>query len=438
MPYPTASPATWFVTGASRGLGLELVTQLLERGDNVAATTRSTARLTAALDGPDTSRLLALEVDLADRSQVADAITAAKDRFGGLDVVVNNAGYGLLAAVEEVTDADARALFDVQVFGVWNVLRAVLPDFREARSGHILNISSILGLTTFPGWSVYCAGKYALEALTESLAAEVRDHGIKVNLIEPGYTRTDFLQPHSLRLPTAPSDAYPAVREMTEQHLAMSGTQLGDPPRPPPRSSRSPSPAPPRSTRSSDRTPTASRRRASRASPATSRPHTPSPSPPTSRTDAGWGASIMVRAHVMSPGWVRARWSQSRASSGGAAARQAVMSSSSSGTGSWAAACTRHAVASRCMRATAIPGSVPVVTAPLPRRIIASCSPRVAAAAVASSAVRSSRGTGWTGTRRPSQAAWPCSGASSVRSAPMASVSSGWALAVAATSGRAR
>lgn len=229
MADPTTVPATWFVTGASRGLGLALVTQLLRRGDNVAATTRSIQRLTAALGGVDTSRLLPLQVDLADEAQVRAAVTAAKDRFGDLDVVVNNAGYGFLAAVEEVTDAEARAMFDVQVFGVWNVLRAVLPGFREKRGGHIVNVSSILGLTSFPGWGLYCAGKYALEGLTESLAAEVADFGIKVNLVEPGYLRTDFLRPQSLGLPSATVEAYPGVRAMTEAHQAMPGTQLGDP-----------------------------------------------------------------------------------------------------------------------------------------------------------------------------------------------------------------
>lgn len=229
MTHPTDRPATWFVTGASRGLGLELVTQLLHRGDNVATTTRSTERLTAALDGTDVARLLALEVNLADESEVSAAIAATTERFGGIDVVVNNAGYGFLAAVEEVSDAEARAMFDVQVFGVWNVLRSVLPSFRERRSGHIINVSSIVGLLPFPGWSLYGAGKFALEALTESLAAEVAEHGIRVNLVEPGYMRTDFLRPVSLGLPSSPSDAYPAIREMVEQHLRMPGTQPGDP-----------------------------------------------------------------------------------------------------------------------------------------------------------------------------------------------------------------
>ncbi|MBB4931288.1 NAD(P)-dependent dehydrogenase (short-subunit alcohol dehydrogenase family) [Lipingzhangella halophila] len=230
MTYPTDRPATWFVTGASRGLGLELVKRLLDRGDNVAATSRSAERLTLALEGTDTSRLHALTVDLTDEPRVSQAIASTKELFGTLDVVVNNAGYGYLAAVEEVSDADARAMFDVQIFGVWNVLRSVLPGFRENRSGHIINVSSILGLLSFPGWGLYGSGKFALEALTESLAAEVAEHGIKVNLVEPGYMRTDFLRPVSIGLPESTNDAYPAIREMVRQHLEqIPGTQLGDP-----------------------------------------------------------------------------------------------------------------------------------------------------------------------------------------------------------------
>jgi NAD(P)-dependent dehydrogenase (short-subunit alcohol dehydrogenase family) len=223
--------STWFVTGASRGLGLDLVRQLLERGEEVAATTRSAERLLAGLDGADLTRLLPLPLDLTDEAAVAKAVGATTERFGSLDVVVNNAGYGFLGAVEEVSDAEARTMFDVQIFGVWNVLRAVLPVLRAQRGGHIINISSILGLTAFPGWGLYAAGKYALEGLTESLAAEVAGFGIRVNLVEPGYLRTDFLRPVSLGLPSSASEEYPAVREMTEQHLAMPGTQLGDPAR---------------------------------------------------------------------------------------------------------------------------------------------------------------------------------------------------------------
>ena len=224
MPYPTTGPATWFVTGASHGLGLELVRRLLQRGDTVTATTRSPERLTAALGTADTSRLQALRVDLADEKEVAAAVAAA----GDLDVVVNNAGYGLLGAVEEITDAEARELFDVQVFGAWNVLRAALPGMRARRSGHLVTVSSILGLTTFPGWGAYCAAKYALEGLTGALAAEVAGYGIRVNLVEPGYLRTDFLR-GSLRVPGRTADGYDAIREMTAAHRAMPGTQLGDP-----------------------------------------------------------------------------------------------------------------------------------------------------------------------------------------------------------------
>src|SRR5215218_9023942 len=216
---PMSYPTTWFVTGTSRGLGLELVTQLLRRGATVAATTRTARRLDEALGEADRSRLLTLELDLTDEAAVAAAVEKCTQRFGRIDVVVNNAGYGFLGAVEEASDAEARQMFDVQIFGVWNVLRAVLPAMRARRGGRIINISSILGLTAFPGWGLYCAGKYALEGLTEALSAEVAGFGIDVNLIEPGYTRTDFLRTTSLGLPSATIADYEAIREMTEAHL---------------------------------------------------------------------------------------------------------------------------------------------------------------------------------------------------------------------------
>jgi NAD(P)-dependent dehydrogenase (short-subunit alcohol dehydrogenase family) len=230
MSFPTDRPATWFVTGTSRGLGLELVKQLLRRGDNVAATTRSADRLLSALgEGADTSRLLPLTVDLRDEAAVAQGVRRTMERFGGLDVVVNNAGYGFLAAVEETTDRDVRDMLDVQVAGVWNVLRATLPILREQKSGHVVNVSSVLGLTSVPGWGLYCAGKYALEGLSEALAGEVADFGVKVTIVEPGYFRTEFLTTDSLALPDGTTDAYPAIREMTENHLQLQGRQLGDP-----------------------------------------------------------------------------------------------------------------------------------------------------------------------------------------------------------------
>ncbi|GAA5040229.1 NAD(P)-dependent dehydrogenase (short-subunit alcohol dehydrogenase family) [Thermocatellispora tengchongensis] len=230
MSLPSDRPSTWFVTGTSRGLGLELVRQLLQRGDNVAATTRSTERLLSALgDGVDTSRLLPLAVDLRDDEAVQRAVRQTTERFGGLDVVVNNAGYGFLAAVEETSDREVRDMLDVQVAGVWNVLRATLPILREQKSGHIVNVSSILGLTAVPGWALYCAGKFALEGLSEALAAEVAGFGVKVTIVEPGYFRTDFLTRDSLALPADTTEHYPAIREMTANHLNLQGGQLGDP-----------------------------------------------------------------------------------------------------------------------------------------------------------------------------------------------------------------
>nr|BFD80656.1 SDR family NAD(P)-dependent oxidoreductase [Streptomyces sp. Xyl84] len=226
----TTTPTTWFVTGTSRGIGLELVRQLLGQGSNVAATTRSAERLSTALGSAvDTSRLLALTVDLTDETQVASAVHRTTERFGRLDVVVNNAGYGYLAAVEETSDKAVRDMFDVQVGGVWNVLRAALPIMREQRAGRVINVSSILGLTTMPGWALYCAGKFALEGLSEALAAEVADFGIKVTVVEPGYFRTSFLTPDSLALPSETTEHYPAVRAMVEDHRRLQGHQLGDP-----------------------------------------------------------------------------------------------------------------------------------------------------------------------------------------------------------------
>ncbi|MGW7005378.1 SDR family oxidoreductase [Streptomyces sp. NPDC054933] len=230
MTFPTDRPAIWFVTGTSRGLGLELVKQLLQRGDSVAATTRSSPQLLTALgDRVDTSRLLPLTVDLRDEAAVKQAVHATNERFDGLDAVVNNAGYGFLAAVEETNDREVRDMLDVQVVGVWNVLRAALPVLREQRSGHIVNVSSVLGLTAVPGWALYCAGKFALEGLSEALAAEVADFGVKVTIVEPGYFRTEFLTEDSLALPAETTAHYPAIREMTRNHLKLQGSQLGDP-----------------------------------------------------------------------------------------------------------------------------------------------------------------------------------------------------------------
>ena len=231
MTYPTDRPAVWFVTGASRGLGLALVKHLLGRGDHVAATTRSSERLLAGLTEVETANLLALEVSLTDETQVSAAIDQTTEMFGRIDVVVNNAGYGILGAVEDTSTEDIRGMFDLQLIGTWNVIRSVLPQMRAAGSGHIINVSSIVGLLAFPGWGLYSAAKFAIEGLSESLAAEVAGFGIGVTIVEPGYFDTAFLTDESLVLTDDASDAYPDIREMIATHKRMPGTQPGDPAR---------------------------------------------------------------------------------------------------------------------------------------------------------------------------------------------------------------
>lgn len=220
----------WFVTGASKGLGLVLVRELLARGYRVAATSRSVAELTRR-GGPASEQFLPLEVELTREQSVTDAVAASLKHFGRLDVVVNNAGYGQLGTVEEVTDDEARRNYDVNVFGTLNVLRAALPRLREQRSGHVFNISSIGGLVGgFSGWGIYCSTKFAVAGLTEALHADLAPFGVKVTLVYPGYFRTDFLTSDSVSRPAQPIEAYATARASEAQHLEhINGAQPGDP-----------------------------------------------------------------------------------------------------------------------------------------------------------------------------------------------------------------
>ncbi|RCR71696.1 oxidoreductase [Larkinella punicea] len=220
----------WFVTGASKGLGLSLVKQLLKDGYQVAATSRNLDDLRRAV-GPTHDRFLPLAVDLKTESSVAEAIQKTVDQFGRIDVVVNNAGYGLLGSIEELSDEESRENFDVNVFGSLNVIRKVLPYLREQKSGHIINISSIGGFTgAFPGFGIYCATKFAVEGFSESLAAEAKPLGINVTVVEPGYFRTDFLTSNSLGVPKNQIDAYQEVRNSQQAHQhQINGNQAGDP-----------------------------------------------------------------------------------------------------------------------------------------------------------------------------------------------------------------
>ena len=220
---------TWFITGASKGFGLSFVQQLLAKGDNVAATSRSIADLEkAAGTNPN---FLPLEVDLTNEQSVATAINATVAKFGKLDVVVNNAGYGLLGALEELSDAEARGNFEVNVFGLLNVIRQAMPHLRNQGSGHIFNISSIGGFTgNFPGFGIYCATKFAVAGLSESLAAEAKEFGINVTIVLPGYFRTNFLDSGSLAVPKNSIAAYQSTRDSQEAHQKeINGNQPGDP-----------------------------------------------------------------------------------------------------------------------------------------------------------------------------------------------------------------
>ncbi|MFD1910740.1 oxidoreductase [Halodurantibacterium flavum] len=188
---------TWFITGASRGFGLEIARQALERGDNVVATARNPDAVKKALPGHG-ERLLAQALDVTDEAQARTAVSAAVEVSGTIDVLVNNAGRGLLAAVEESSDAAVRSLYDINVFGLLNVTRAVLPVMRAQRSGRILNISSLGGFSSSAGFGIYCSTKFAVEGISEAMHAELAGLGIQVTVVEPGYFRTDFLDAQSL------------------------------------------------------------------------------------------------------------------------------------------------------------------------------------------------------------------------------------------------
>ncbi|MBX0290587.1 SDR family NAD(P)-dependent oxidoreductase [Hymenobacter sp. HSC-4F20] len=225
------NPQVWFITGASKGFGLELVKQLLAQGHQVAATSRDAQELRAAV-GSESPNFLPLAVDLTAEARVGEAIAATVRQFGRLDVVVNNAGYGQLGSLEEVTDAEARENFDVNVFGTLNVIRQAMPQLREQQRGHIINFSSIAGIQGgFPGWGVYCATKFAVEGLSEALAAEVAPFGVKVTVVAPGYFRTNFLQSGSLKLAADKLPAYQVVRDNEAYHeqVREANSQLGDP-----------------------------------------------------------------------------------------------------------------------------------------------------------------------------------------------------------------
>ncbi|MEJ7737243.1 MAG: SDR family oxidoreductase [Chitinophagaceae bacterium] len=220
----------WFVTGASKGLGLSLVKKLLAEGYRIAASSRNLKDLTAEV-GKQAENFLPLEMDLVNEQSVAKAVAETMQTFGAIHVIVNNAGYGQFGTLEELSDAEARQNFDVNVFGSLNVIRTVMPHLREQHSGTVFNISSIGGFFGhFSGWGVYCATKFAVAGFTESLAAEAKEFGITATVVYPGYFRTGFLTKESLGRPQNPIQAYEDARASQTMHEdEINGNQLGDP-----------------------------------------------------------------------------------------------------------------------------------------------------------------------------------------------------------------
>lgn len=217
----------WMITGASRGIGADLAKAVLAAGDKLVAT----ARRTQALEHlGDHDNLLSITLDVTSEPQAKEAVDAALNRFGCIDVLVNNAGYGLLGAIEESSAEEVERLYRTNVFGLLNVTRAVLPCMRSRRAGHIMNISSVAGYSAYPGWGAYSSTKFAIEGLSETLHVELAPLGIHVTVVEPGFFRTDFLESTSLsetllRIP----DYAETVGKMREFAVGYNHQQPGDP-----------------------------------------------------------------------------------------------------------------------------------------------------------------------------------------------------------------
>ena len=222
----TSSDAVWLITGCSTGFGRELCRALLRRGYRVVVTARNPATLDEfALAG----NALVAALDVTVPRQIADVVRQADERFGQIDVLVNNAGYGYLSAVEEGEDEEVRAMFETNVFGLANMTKAVLPGMRARRRGHIVNISSVGGLIGFPGIGYYNASKFAVEGLSEALAKETAGLGIKVTIVEPGPFRTDWAG-RSLKTPkNAIADYAQSAGARRAAIQGYSGSQQGDP-----------------------------------------------------------------------------------------------------------------------------------------------------------------------------------------------------------------
>src|SRR5499427_6166881 len=217
---------TWLITGTSRGFGALIMKAVLASGDAVVATARDPSSIA------DHPRLLRLPLDVTNEGQARDAAARGIEEFGRIDVLVNNAGYGLLGAVEEASAVEVERVFTTNVFGLLNVTRAVLPHMRSQRSGHIINMSSIGGYASYAGWGIYCATKFAVEAISEALSVELAPLDIHATVVEPGYFRTDFLTAQSLSSTAIRVDDYAdTVGKMRTFVAAANHQQPGDPQR---------------------------------------------------------------------------------------------------------------------------------------------------------------------------------------------------------------
>jgi NAD(P)-dependent dehydrogenase (short-subunit alcohol dehydrogenase family) len=220
----------WFVTGASKGLGLTLVKKLLANDYHVAATSRNMETLIKEI-GDVSGSFLPLEMNLTDNENVKACIAECINHFGGIDVVVNNAGFGLIGTLEELSDQEVKHNYEVNVFGSLNVIRHVAPRFRKQQSGHFFNISSVGGYTgNFPGFGIYCSTKFAMAGFTEALAEEMKAFNVQTTLVYPGYFRTNFLKEGSIQTASNPIPEYKSAREMEKSHLEeINDNQPNDP-----------------------------------------------------------------------------------------------------------------------------------------------------------------------------------------------------------------
>jgi NAD(P)-dependent dehydrogenase (short-subunit alcohol dehydrogenase family) len=228
MATETTTTPVWFITGCSTGFGRALAQLVIDRGWRLVATARNRARVAELAQGTE-DRVLALALDVAKQDQVEQAVAAATERFGRIDVLVNNAGYGYQSSVEEGVEAEIRAQFDANVFGLFAMTRAVLPTLRAQRSGHIINITSVAGLIGFPGSGYYAASKHAVEGFSDALLAEVQPLGIQVTCVEPGPFRTDWAGRSLHQTPTQITDYQETAGARIEGTKKLSGTQAGDP-----------------------------------------------------------------------------------------------------------------------------------------------------------------------------------------------------------------